>query len=798
MTALVFALAAFTATAAAQVTPRDLVYRTVDQLPSQDKRWALIIGIDKYVDAQITSLGGAANDAQALAHELVASAGFPEDQVIVLTSQRPPHLRPTRTNILRQLAQLNRQVPHDGLLLFSFAGHGIAHDGQAFLLPADASIVEDTEFLRDTALGLTLIKDRIERINAKQVVLLLDACRNDPAASRSDSPNLMTDAFRDFRFDLANRGVEAFATLFATAVGERAYEYPDPETGQRHGYFTAAVVQGLRGAAANNRGEVTLASLVSYIQTNVPERVTIDLGPSYQQRPFAEINGYRADDLVLAKVEGVGAPPLSENDLWIDAQDSNSAGAYSSYLDAFPQGRFADQAFFRLAEFSESAEGVPLPRTAGGDFAPEKYSFAEYLARFPQGQFADQALWRTIEGSKDPDDYRRYLELHPGGRFAAPARVALEQLIWNQAVAQNSGDGYRSYLDEFPQGVFAPRAKDALVRLDWREVSRSGDLAKLAEFRDRQPDSPYAASAEALIERLEWEQVAASDDPQALQAFLAKHPDGAMAELARVRLDELMRPAGEESTGGSGVVLQPGAIALNPIDRQEYAFIPGGDFRMGCVAGDDECIDDEKPAHTVTISRGFWMGRTETTVQAYRRYAREKKIELPKPTDANPKWRYTDHPITRVTWEQAQDFCRWAGGRLPTEAEWEYAARGGVAGAVYPWPGGIDRNRANFMGKEGNDIYDFTSPVQSFDPNPYGLFDLAGNVWEWAADWYAEDAYRSGDAVDPPGPAQGKEHVIRGGSWYSREKHMRVSARNKSDSVGNITGFRCVAPQIPQ
>ncbi len=781
-----------------QVTRRDLVLRPVDQLPSAEKRWALVIGIDKYVDAQISPLGGAANDAEALAHELVASAGFPDEQVIVLTSQRPTHLHPTRTNILRQLAQLSRQVPNDGLLLFSFAGHGIEHDRRAFLLPADASIVEDAEFLGDTALGLDLIKERIERINAKQVVLLLDACRNDPAVSRSETPNLMTDAYREFRFDLANQGVEAFATLYATAVGQRAYEFPDPQTGERRGYFSAAVVQGLRGDAANDRGEITLSGLVDYVQANVPERVAIDLGPSYQQRPFAEINGYRADDLVLAKIEGVGPAPLSENDLWIGAQESDSAGAYLSYLDAFPQGRFAEQAFFRLAEYSERAEGAPLPRSTGEVVGPEEFSFAEYLRRFPQGQNADLARWKTIESSTDPNDYRGYLELHPGGRYAAPARVTLERLAWEQAAAQSGAAGYEAYLSEFPQGVFASRARDSLVRLEWDQVSQSGDPALLAEFRERRANSPYASSAAAMIERLDWEQVASSDDPAALRGFLAKHPEGAMAELATLRLDELLNPTPEATPGPSGVVLNPGAISLNPVDRQEYAFVPAGEFQMGCVAGDGECAADETPSRTVKISNGFWMARTETTVQAYRRFARENKTDLPKATDANPKWRYTDHPITRVSWEEAQAFCNWAGGRLPTEAEWEYAARGGLEGAIYPWPGGIDRNRANFKGKEGNDSYIFTSPVQSFDPNPYGLFDLAGNVWEWTADLYSSDAYQTGSAVDPRGPADGKAHVTRGGSWFSSEAHMRVSGRDKSDSMGNIIGFRCVADQLPQ
>jgi Flp pilus assembly protein TadD len=268
----------------------------VRELPAREKRYALIIGIDRYQDKQIGALTGAANDARVLSDTLVRYAGFPADQVVLLSSDQPEERQPTRVNILQRLSNLAGLVPKDGLLFLSFSGHGIARAGQAFLLPSDARISEDPMFLEDTACSVTRIRDRIQAAEIKQVILLLDACRNSPMG-RSDEANPLTDAFKNaFNFYLSNKGITAFAVLYATAVGERAYEYSE----KRLGYFTWAVVEGIKGNAANEKGQVTLSALIRYVQEAVPRRVALDLGPARQQIPFASMEGYRPEELVIA------------------------------------------------------------------------------------------------------------------------------------------------------------------------------------------------------------------------------------------------------------------------------------------------------------------------------------------------------------------------------------------------------------------------------------------------------------------------------------------------------------------
>ena len=277
---------------------------TVGELPARAKRYALVVGVDAYADAQIGQLGGAANDARLLAGALIERAGFPAEQVVLLASGEPPERQPTRGQILRRLSNLAAVVPRDGLLLFSFAGHGVERGGRAFLLPSDAQLNGDVELLEQTAVEAAWVRKRIEAAGVRQVLMLLDACRDDPAAGRSGADNALTESYRRaFNFELRNRGVEAFATIYATAVGGRAYEYKE----KGHGYFTWALVEGLRGGAADARGEVTLAGLVKYVQERVPRRVALDLGPGRDQRPFADISGFRADELVVA-VALAGAP----------------------------------------------------------------------------------------------------------------------------------------------------------------------------------------------------------------------------------------------------------------------------------------------------------------------------------------------------------------------------------------------------------------------------------------------------------------------------------------------------------
>jgi len=396
--------ASSTAPAAAALTQID----QVTSLPVSAKRWALVIGVDKYIDPQISPLKGSDNDARQIADALIRFAGFPQDQVILLSTNQPIERQPTRVNILRRLSNLSTTVPKDGMLLVSFAGHGMERGGQAFLLPADAQISDQISFLEETAISMSRVKSWIKETGVSQVVLLLDACRNDPGG-RADAPNPMSNAYVNaFNFDVRNKEVQAFATMYATGIGQRAYEY----TEKKQGYFSWAVVEGLKGAAANDKGEVTLSQLVKYVQDAVPKRIAVDLGSTKQQKPFAVIEGYRADELVLA-VTGAASntasnvpgqiatvdPAAIELAYWDTIKNSNNPDDFKSYLDKYPDGQFA--------ELAKSRANASRPANASGDSVEMVY-------------------WNAIKDSHNASDFRAYTTKFPHGLFVelANSRIA--------------------------------------------------------------------------------------------------------------------------------------------------------------------------------------------------------------------------------------------------------------------------------------------------------------------------------------------------------------------------------------
>ncbi len=248
----------------------------------------------------------------------------------------------------------------------------------------------------------------------------------------------------------------------------------------------------------------------------------------------------------------------------------------------------------------------------------------------------------------------------------------------------------------------------------------------------------------------------------------------------------LMVPPGqkaEEPVGELGPT--PGAARVNPDDGLKYVWIPPGTFMMGCSPGDNECGADEKPPHQVTITKGFWLGQTEVTVGAYKRFAAATGRQMPNAPYFNSGWADGTMPIVMMNWNDAHDYCAWARGRLPTEAEWEYAARGGSRGARY---GPIDEV-AWYYNNSGQK----TCEVGQKRANAFGLYDMLGNVDEWVNDWWDINYYQNSPSQDPSGPTSGGLRVLRGGSWVVFPRSVRVSDRLSGNPVSRFDhfGFRC-------
>ncbi len=249
-----------------------------------------------------------------------------------------------------------------------------------------------------------------------------------------------------------------------------------------------------------------------------------------------------------------------------------------------------------------------------------------------------------------------------------------------------------------------------------------------------------------------------------------------------------------------------GDVWTNARDGQQYVRLPGGEFTMGCEPG--KCAPDEAPARSGIEVAPLWMGKTEVTVDAYRRFSNASRTRMPEEArlldrPLNPGWRKTHLPIVNMTWHQAQAFCQWTGGRLPTEAEWEFAARAGGSNMPEAWTaensGTKPFDTQPFRQRRGIEekLYENGAQLHQVGTKPantFGLQDMLGNVTEWTDGFFND--YPPEIRGGPPSPPETPFRVTRGGSFLTPASRSRAISRQRHTLDGRMeaTGFRCVAP----
>jgi formylglycine-generating enzyme required for sulfatase activity len=335
----------------------------------------------------------------------------------------------------------------------------------------------------------------------------------------------------------------------------------------------------------------------------------------------------------------------------------------------------------------------------------------------------------------------------------------------------------------------AARLESARLESDRLDAERADAEGEAEESRREEGEAEWTAEAEAewMMEEGEWmageetewpaggeEEEAADDtvplwpeegeDLSAEPAFAAVLPD----DTDVPPVVPAARPAGETKT-----VTLPGGATM------EMAWCPPGTFTMGSPGGEEGKDEDETP-HAVTLTKGFWLAKTEVTQRQWRSV-----------TGSNPSFHPgDDFPVENVSWNDCREFCRKAGMRLPTEAEWEYACRAGSAGA-YAGTGKLEE-----MGWSAPGSGSMTHPAGEKRANAWGLHDMHGNAWEWCADGYQADLGTDA-ATDPAGPAAGETRVMRGGSFINGAGSCRAASRSPAspDSRNRFCGFRPVVEE---
>jgi formylglycine-generating enzyme required for sulfatase activity/predicted Ser/Thr protein kinase len=478
------------------------------------------------------------------------------------------------------------------------------------------------------------------------------------------------------------------------------------------------------------------------------------------------------------------------------AQRYQSAGAFARALrEALAAAEQARQREAQLAETYTQLQAA----IASEDWAAAETHCHAILALVPDYRDVPDLLDQAREAQAEQEEQL--------ARLYQQAQTALQQGLWQEA--QESCDNIES-----------------LAGADYRDVR---DLRRqaVAGLQRAQTEQERQAGLAQLYERL---QAAAAQEDWAevltlggrIQALDPTYRDVARrTEKARRELRRSQRgPLPRWVWGVGGVVVlgvivllvafggrwndwfaqgpTPGATQVRPADEMVMVYVPAGEFEMGST---EEGSDDERPVHTVALD-AFWIDRTEVTNAQYALCVGDgvcDEVDFVNDADFNGG----DYPVVGVSWYDAETYCKWVDARLPTEAEWEYAARG-PENRVFPWGHDFDGTKVNYCDanceddwadETVDDGYALTAPVGSYPAGASwcGALDLAGNVWEWVADWYDGDYYERSPTHNSPGPEEGDGKVLRGGSWGDVPDCVRGADRNMGlpDSRVDYVGFRC-------
>jgi formylglycine-generating enzyme required for sulfatase activity len=787
--------------AAAAQTPQDAKQRgfkveekpedTLSRQAGLKERYALLIGISKYANPAL-NLSFAAADAQSLSKVLLdpeVGAYKPENVRLLVDEQA------TRRNVASALTTwLGNRVTADDSVLIFYSGHGaLGNAGEAYWVTYDA----DPEDLASSALSNKEIVSAIASLPAKRKITLIDSCFSEATAKRYRAL-VPTNVFDQFR----GTGV---VTITASTGQQKSVEVSG------HGAFTYHLLDALRGKAdTNDNGVVELDEIWTYLNERV-QKTAADAGNRQTPVLMAErmehgfpvtVNPARSAEPILASLKQMYTDGQITLEEMADAEKLFAQRETGAELRNLYKGLAEKQ--INVHYFRQIRNVLSAGTAASASGPPDATRTAGPTAPLPgTASVGEQAAYDLARQVDHETTWQQFLVMYPGSTHAQEAgrRIAdLRQRRENELDAFRLADSiadesaWGRFLTEFPAGQFAVIAEERLEALKkvareredtaFAQAIRINNLEEWDRFIQQYAASRYAADATKrraeLAKRLDEDNKAAKAENDAFtgaakgdsvtswSAYLAKYPDSPHAAEAKKRAER-----------------------AKWIEFADVVSVPGGSFSMG-----SEAERDSVPVHRVEVD-GLLMGRSEVTNAQYGTFLTETNYR--RPPDPSFLIGYSsmpELPVLNVTWDDAMAFCSWLGQkiganvRLPTEAEWEYAASGGRPGMKYPWGDEPPRTRARY--KDNVPSGAKTGTATLFPPTAFGLLNMAGNAAEWIMDYYSSSYYGASTAKNPTGPATGRDRVVRGGSWISAEDEILVALRNKQNpsEASEQIGFR--------
>ena len=804
---------------------------------------AVIIGNQTYQHGPEVSF--AVRDAAAFKHYVIEVLGFDESNIIELHDASQADMESAFGNERSHKGLLWRYLnPTGGSdVVVYYSGHGVPslEDKRGYLLPTDAH--PDTAQINGYPIDLLYANlGRLEE--TRTVAVYLDAC----FSGDSHGGPLIKGSVAWVQASLpAGAGM----TVLTAASGVEVASWD--ETAQ-HGLFTHHLLDALYGNGdGDGNGQVTAAEVADYLKRHMTraarrrfgrEQTATLIGPPGAVLAVTGVATRPSVPLV------VGGRQIERDKLMHGITRAHEGGDHARVLKLVadlkelggelpPQaGYYEGLAYQHLRRYREARAALTRYAEQIGSESKPYQEVLDELLHLDEVLEKEDAVYEQALAGGTAAAFEHYLDTYPHGRYAAKAGELLataraeeqergRQLdddAFTQAQAADTAAAYRTYLADYPNGRHAAQARQlrdaalARVRDDaaFARAQQADTAAAYAGYLATYPDGRHARAARRLraaADDAAFGRAQVQDTAAAYAAYLDAYPAGRYAAQARRLRTAALRREQE----------RPGQVLRDCPECPQLIVVPGGVYLMGSPTTEQGRNDDEGPRHRVTIGEPFAVGIYEVTRREFGEFVRQTNHAA-----GNSCWMWSgdgwenesgrswmdpgfrqrdDHPVTCVSWHDAQAYVAWLSRhtgnryRLPSESEWEYVARAGVTSARY-WGQSADRQCRNANGADESsglswatscdDGHRYTAPTGSFTANPYGLYDVLGNVWEWTRDCW--NGSYTGAPTDGSAWERGEcsRRVVRGGSWYFIPEFLRSAIRFGSTTGGrfNSLGFR--------